>query len=290
MFTRLVPWNGLPKDLHPNHLKAIPFYAVHLVGIAGLFFVTHSIKVWTVCIALYFIRMFFVTGGFHRYFGHNTYSTSRWFQFLMALGTTTTAQKGLIWWISWHIAHHLRPDRPGDPHDSREGFYYSHVGWILCGKYDHIFECKRVRQLRAFKEIVWINKYWIIGPATLALALFLWGGWSMLIIGFFTSTVLLYHGTFLINSGAHVEFLSSAPHAPSPNNKIGSSQNSWLLAFLTLGEGWHNYHHHMASSTKQSERWWEIDITFCILWLLSKFGLVWDLKVHSDFDRGRIAA
>lgn len=294
-----LPWHGLADDEKPNHLKSIPFYLVHVIGIGGLFFVTHSWKVWAVCIALYFIRMFFVTGVFHRYFSHQSYKMPRWFQFLMAAGTTTCAQKSATWWAFWHRVHHKMPDRHDDPHDSNKGFYWAHIGWILCSKFDNLPESKMKDKLmndwiKPYPELKWLFKLWMLGPIALGVATFYWGGLSMLIIGFFTSTVLLYHGTFSINSLAHIKFFWSKQKVVGSgdiHDHIGKSQNNWLLAFLTMGEGWHNDHHNRSAATKQGDEWWKIDMSYYILWLLSIPHLTSDIKRHSDLTRkSRLAA
>jgi stearoyl-CoA desaturase (delta-9 desaturase) len=198
----------------------------------------------------------------------------------------TSAQKGVLWWAAHHRDHHRHSDQPEDPHSMKlYGFWYSHVGWIVGPDYKET-NTNRVKDLARFKELVWINKYHILPPTVLATVVFMAGGvvngegWadiismhglSTLFIGFFLSTVLLYHGTFSINSLMH-------KFGKQRYETGDESRNSVWLALLTLGEGWHNNHHYYMNSTRQGFFWWEIDITFYVLKMLSWVGLVWDLQ------------
>lgn len=260
--------------------KQLGFIIIHLVPLLA-FFTNVTGFDWMVCIALYFIRMFFVTAGYHRYFSHRTFKTSRFFQFILAFLSETSAQKGVLWWSAHHRVHHKHSDSPEDPHSMKlYGFWYSHLGWILGPDYDDT-DLGQVKDLTKYPELVWISRHYILPPVTLAVLVYLLGyavngsGWSTLLVGFFLSTVLLYHGTFSINSIMH--------KFGRARYKTGDeSKNSLWLALLSLGEGWHNNHHYYQSSTRQGFFWWEIDITYYVLKLLSFFGLVWDIRQVPD--------
>jgi stearoyl-CoA desaturase (delta-9 desaturase) len=247
---------------------AIPLILVHLLPLLA-FFTGTKWQDWVVFVALYWIRMFAVTGVYHRYFSHRTYKTSRWFQFVLAFWAMTSSQKGVLWWAARHRTHHRFSDQDGDPHDSRRGFWYSHIGWL----YDHneATDFGKVRDLARYPELVFLNKFWFIPPVALALAVWALWGWSGLLIGFFLSTVVLWHGTFTINSLSHI-FGSQRYDAKD------DSTNNWFLAIITMGEGWHNNHHHFMGSTRQGFMWWEYDFTYYILRVFALFGLVWELK------------
>ncbi len=258
----------------PNHakdaLKTLPFWAVHLACLA-VFWVEFRWSYVALCLALYFSRMFFVTAGYHRYFSHRAFKTGRVFQFLLAYGAMTSAQKGVLWWAAHHRHHHRYADTDQDLHSpGLRGFWWSHVGWILSNRYNRT-EVEQIRDFYKFPELRWLNRWFLVPPLTLALALFLAGGWEWLVWGFFVSTVLLWHGSFLVNSLAHV---FGRRRYPTPDN----SRNSFLMALLTLGEGWHNNHHHYMASARQGFFWWEIDVTYYLLKLLAWFGLVWELR------------
>jgi stearoyl-CoA desaturase (delta-9 desaturase) len=218
------------------------------------------------CVALYFIRMFFITAGFHRYFAHRSYKMGRIMQFLMAFGGTTSAQKGVLWWAAHHRHHHKHSDEKSDIHSPRHGFWWSHAGWILCDKYNET-RFDLIPDLAKYPELRWINRFHLVPPTMLAIACFAIDGWTGLVIGFFLSTAVLYHGTFTINSLTHL--FGRRRYATAD-----TSRNSLILALITLGEGWHNNHHYYQRATNQGFFWWEIDISFYILKLLSWMRLV----------------
>jgi stearoyl-CoA desaturase (delta-9 desaturase) len=215
--------------------------------------------------------MFGITAGFHRYFSHRTYKTSRVFQFVLAWLGTTSAQKGVLWWSAHHRDHHKFSDQPEDLHSPlQKGLWWAHVGWILCPKNDAT-KFDRIRDFAKYPELRWLNKWHILPPVALAVLLFLVGGSGLLVWGFFVSTVILWHGTFTINSLSHV-------FGSTRYRTTDTSKNNFLLALLTLGEGWHNNHHFYQSTANQGWFWWEIDGSYYALRVLSLFGLVWDLR------------
>jgi stearoyl-CoA desaturase (Delta-9 desaturase) len=258
-----------PAQTRPAVVKSVPFLLMHLAPLGLLWTGVRAID-WVVCFALYFVRMFFITGVFHRYFAHRSYEMGRVMQFLMALGGGTAAQKGALWWASHHRMHHKFSDLPTDIHSPKDGFWWSHMGWIMSTAHDDT-EWKWIRDFAKYPELVWLNKYHLVPPVLLGFAVYLVGGASMLFCGFFLSTVLLYHGTFTINSLCHVfgrrRFVTT-----------DTSRNSLILALITLGEGWHNNHHYYQSATNQGFYWWEIDISYYILKALSWVGLVHGIR------------
>ncbi|MEY2977208.1 MAG: acyl-CoA desaturase [Prochlorotrichaceae cyanobacterium] len=226
---------------------------------------------WVVCFALYFIRMFAITGGYHRYFSHRTYKTSRWFQFILAFIAETSSQKGALWWASHHRTHHKESDTVNDVHSPiRRSFWYSHIGWLYKLENDYT-DYEKVADLARYPELVFLNKNWLIPPIVLGVLVWLWLGWSGLFVGFCLSTVILWHGTFTINSLSHL-------FGYQDYYTGDYSRNNWWLAIITLGEGWHNNHHFYQSCTRQGFKWWQYDITYYILKVMSWVGLVWDLR------------
>lgn len=222
------------------------------------------------CAALYFVRMFAITAGYHRYFSHRTFKTSRIMQFLFALVAESSAQKGALWWAAHHRDHHKFSDTEQDVHSPRQrGFWYAHCGWL----FDYTEETKwdRIRDLAKFPELVFLNRFEKLVPVALAVTVWWFLGWPGLFIGFFLSTVFLWHGTFVINSLAHV--FGTRRYATEDDSR----NNPWL-ALVTLGEGWHNNHHHYQGSVRQGFYWYELDITYAILKAMSWVGLVWDLR------------
>jgi stearoyl-CoA desaturase (delta-9 desaturase) len=250
-------------------VSAIPFFAVHLAPLAA-FFVAVSWQDWALCAVLYVTRMFCITAGYHRYFSHRSYRTSRAAQFLLAFGGTTAAQKGPLWWAGHHRIHHRYTDLDDDVHSPRDGFWWSHVGWILSTRYKHT-DPSTIKDFAAYPELRLLDRYSWIGPWLLGIACFALGGWGALLIGFFLSTVLLWHGTFLVNSMAH---LVGRRRYATPD----TSRNSMVIALITGGEGWHNNHHYLPASARQGFTWWEIDPTWYALRALAALHVVRDLK------------
>jgi stearoyl-CoA desaturase (delta-9 desaturase) len=274
----------LEKDHSIHWLKSTPFFAVHAIAIAGVIALGWSWKGFALAIALYYFRMFFVTAGYHRYFSHRTFKTSRVFAFVLGFFAETSAQKGILWWASHHRVHHRYSDQAGDVHSAlREGFWWSHVGWILSRGYEGSDDSK-VKDLTKFPELRLLDKYWWAPPWMLGIGLFLVGGWWALVWGLFVSTSLLWHGTFTINSLSHM--IGRRRYKTTDNSK-----NSAILAAVTLGEGWHNNHHYYQRSVRQGFFWWEIDVTYMVLKAMSWVGLVWDLHAPPKhiLDGNRIA-
>jgi stearoyl-CoA desaturase (delta-9 desaturase) len=249
---------------------AIPFALVHLAAFGVLWTGFPAYAVW-MAVALYVIRMWAVTAGYHRYFSHRSYKTSRLGQFILAFVAQSSAQRGALWWSAIHRHHHLHSDTPEDVHSPRHhGFFYSHVGWIF-NHNNWRPDYGTIRDLAQYPELRWLDRFYLVPAVVLAVGCFVFGGWPGLFVGFFLSTVILYHGTFAINSMAH--------EVGNQRYLTGDdSRNNWFLALVTLGEGWHNNHHHYQSSTRQGFKWWEIDITYYILKGLSWLRLVWDLR------------
>jgi stearoyl-CoA desaturase (delta-9 desaturase) len=249
---------------------AIPFVLVHVAVIGAFWTGFPAYAVW-MAVILYFVRMWAVTGAYHRYFSHRSYKTSRVGQFVLAVLAQTSAQRGALWWAAIHRHHHLHSDTPEDVHSPRHhGFFYSHVGWIF--NYNNWKpDYGTIRDLAKYPELRWLDRFYLVPAVVLGVGCFVFGGWPGLFVGFFLSTVVLYHGTFAINSMAH--------EVGNQRYLTGDdSRNHWFLALVTLGEGWHNNHHHYQSSTRQGFKWWEIDITYYILKMMSWVHLVWDLR------------
>lgn len=251
-------------------LVSLPFFGVHVAAVVGVALLGWSWKGFALAMALYFVRMFGVTGGYHRYFSHRTYRTSRPFQFVLAWLAQSSFQKGALWWAAHHRDHHKYSDTKLDPHSWREeGFWWSHVGWILSTETDET-DFKKVSDLARYPELRWLNKYHLVPGVVLGVTLWLVGSWPALVWGLFVSTTLLWHGTFAINSLAH--WWGRRRYQTTDDSK-----NSFLLALVTMGEGWHNNHHYYQRSTAQGFFWWEVDCTYYVLRALSAVGLVWDL-------------
>ncbi|HEX2382736.1 MAG TPA: acyl-CoA desaturase [Acidimicrobiales bacterium] len=246
-----------------------PFILCHFLPLFGLF-TGFALVDLVLVVVLFEVRMFFITAGYHRYFAHKSFQMNRAMQFVFAFGGLTAAQKGPLWWAAHHRTHHRYTDTDRDPHTPLRGFWWSHIGWILSGEYGAT-NYEVIEDFARYPELRFLNRHDWIGPWSLAVASFLIGGWSGLFVGFFGSTVLLWHATFTVNSFAHV-------FGRRRYETDDLSRNSLGVALLTGGEGWHNNHHHYPKSARQGFYWWEIDVTYGVLRLLAWLGLVHDLR------------
>jgi stearoyl-CoA desaturase (Delta-9 desaturase) len=258
-------WAGLPW-----WLKTVPFVSLHLACLAVLFTAVNPL-VLLLGGAAYFVRMFGITAGYHRYFSHRAFKTSRAFQFVLAWLGCSALQKGPLWWASHHRLHHRHTDTAQDPHSPRtRSVWWAHVGWVLSPDYEET-GWEVIRDWSVYPELRWLDRhYWVPGVA-LAVACWLAGGWAGLVWGFFLSTVLLYHATFLVNSVCHLFGRRRFATADQ-------SRNNLFVALVTLGEGWHNNHHHYQSAARQGLSWWEIDVSYYLIRLLGWAGLVWGIR------------
>jgi stearoyl-CoA desaturase (delta-9 desaturase) len=272
--------NPGPDDASDDHHEdilypeAVPFVLLHLASFAAIWTgVTWQALV--ICVVLYFLRIFAIGAGYHRYFAHRAYSTSRVFQFVLAFLSQSTAQKSALWWAAKHRHHHLHSDTEQDVHSPRhKGFIYAHLGWIFSTRH-RTTDLGKIADFARFPELMLLHKWELTPAVILAVITFLIAGWPGFVVGFVWSTVLVYHGTFCINSLAHV-------HGRKRYVTGDDSRNNWLLALMTMGEGWHNNHHAFQSSVRQGFRWWEFDPTFYILKALSWCGVVWNLKTPPE--------
>ncbi|MEZ5470842.1 MAG: acyl-CoA desaturase [Marinicella sp.] len=294
MFAQIYKWfdnnknniNNNNDDESIDMSRIIPFIAIHLACLL-VFVVGVSWAALLICFLSYLIRMFAITAFYHRYFSHKSFKTSRPVQFVFAIIGATATQRGPIWWAAHHRHHHIHSDSEDDSHSPRHGFWHSHMKWFLMKK-NFPVKSQYVKDLKQYPELRFVDRYDILFPILFAIGLFVLGGWldskypqlgtssgQVLIWGYFVSTVLLSHVTYCINSLAHV--FGFRTYETGDN-----SRNNFLLALLTLGEGWHNNHHCSPGSVKQGFKWWQIDISYYVLLMLSKLGVIWELKYPNE--------
>jgi stearoyl-CoA desaturase (delta-9 desaturase) len=276
-----LPPGGSHKEV--DWLRIIPLIFLH-VGCLAVFWVGVSWTAVLISLALYLIRMFAITGFYHRYFSHKTFKTNRAWQFVFGVMGNASVQRGPLWWAAHHRHHHRYTDLEQDVHSpSRHGFWWSHIGWMT-SKANFATKTSYVKDWMTYPELRWLNRFDTVIPIALAAGLYLFGavlekmapqlgtnGWQMVVWGFFISTVVLLHGTCTINSFDH---MYGTRRYKTPD----TSRNNALLSLITLGEGWHNNHHHYAVTVRQGFYWWEIDITYYLLVLMSWLGIVRDLR------------
>ncbi len=274
--------------------RCLPFLFIHL-GCLAVLWVGWSWIAVAVAAALYFVRMFAITGFYHRYFSHRTFRTSRMVQFVFAALGNTAVQRGALWWASVHRHHHRHSDQEEDVHSpGLRGFWWAHIGWMTSSR-NFPTNYRAVSDLARYPELVFLNRFDLVVPAIFGAALWSTGaalesfaptlgtsGPQLFVWGFFVSTVVLLHGTLFINSLAHA-------FGRKRYDTGDDSRNSLLLALITLGEGWHNNHHRYMAAARQGFYWWEIDVTYYLLRTISWSGLIWDLKTvpQSIYDEAR---
>jgi len=262
---------------------AIPFASIH-VGALLVIFAGWSWTAVVFAFLTYAIRFFAITGFYHRYFSHRTFKTWRIVQFIFAAIGCSTAQRGPLWWAAHHRHHHVHSDDEEDLHSPMQhGILWSHCGWFLT---PHAYQSnhKLIPDFAKYPELRFLDRFDVITPALLGFAMYGLGalielalpesgvtGFQMLVWGFFISTVAVYHLTFLVNSATHL--IGNRRYQTKDD-----SRNSFVVAMLTMGEGWHNNHHRYPNSTRQGFFWWEIDVTYYGLLFMSMLGLIWDIR------------
>jgi stearoyl-CoA desaturase (delta-9 desaturase) len=176
----------------------------------------------------------------------------------------------VLWWAANHRHHHRYSDQPEDIHSpTLSGFWWAHVGWVVSSRYDRT-RYELIPDLAKFPELRWLNRHPFVPPVVFGTIVYVAGGWPALYWGFLLALVLLWHGSFTVNSLAHTwGWRRYRTHDTSRNNV-------WL-ALLTLGEGWHNNHHHYQASARQGFYWWEVDFSYYLLKVWQWLGLIWDV-------------
>jgi stearoyl-CoA desaturase (delta-9 desaturase) len=262
---------NFPTKAKINWVTSVPFLAVHLAAIVGLFFFPITWAAVALCVGMYYFRMWGITAGYHRYFSHRSYKTGRVFQFILAFVGTLNVQKGVLWWAANHRHHHRYSDKPEDVHSPVQGgFWWSQVIWLMTDRYNST-QFDQIRDFTKYPELRWIDKHFLLPVFIMIATLFAFGGLTAVYWGFAVSTVLTWHGTSLVNSVTHI-------WGTRRYETADDSRNNWWVALLTMGEGWHNNHHHYMSSARQGLFWWELDMSYLSLKALEKLGVVWDLR------------
>lgn len=237
-----------------------------------------------VAVALYYLRMFALSAGFHRLLAHRSYEATAAFRAAIAFLGTTAMQKGPLWWASVHRHHHRTSDTPEDAHSPvAHGFWWSHMGWILSPAHTDT-DLSRVPDLVKHRSLRWLDSHPWAPPLLLAGLVYGLGAWlgaafphlntsgpQLLVWGVVISTVALYHGTWTVNSVVHL-------WGTRPYRTNDFSRNNGLVALWTCGEGWHNNHHRFPASERQGFRWWQFDLSHMALKVCSWFGLVRKLR------------
>ncbi|HEX5059524.1 MAG TPA: acyl-CoA desaturase [Kofleriaceae bacterium] len=275
-------YTGVDAD-RPRWRENIPFWGVHVAALVGAIMVGWSWSAFWWLAGTYAVRMFAITAGYHRYFSHRTFKTSRVFQFILAVLGMTAAQQGPLWWAAHHRRHHKYSDMPEDIHSPRQrGFIWSHMQWFVAKRHKAT-DYERIKDFAKYPELRWLNDHDLFFVVALGFVMYFGFGANALFYGHFLSIVLAWHITFCINSVAHV--LGKRRYKTTDD-----SRNNLTLALLTFGEGWHNNHHHYQRSARQGFYWWEIDVSWYVLKLLEALRIVWDVEGVPRHVRDQVEA
>jgi stearoyl-CoA desaturase (delta-9 desaturase) len=257
-----------------NWLTCVVLVVFHVLAVTALFQFT-----WTnlfVAAFLYWVAVGLgISMGYHRLHTHRGFKTPRLFEYFLALCGTLTLEGGPIFWVAIHRQHHQHSDQPADPHTPRVSGFWSHLGWVIFGEAQHndtAIMSRYAPDLGRDAFYQWLTTYHWVPLTVLGLALLAVGGWPMVNWAIFLRVVVGLHATWLVNSATHM--WGRRRFATKDDSK-----NSWWVAALTFGEGWHNNHHAHPVSARHGLAWYEFDPTWIELKLLSALGIVWDVRV-----------
>jgi fatty-acid desaturase len=262
----------LTREYYPIRWEIFWFMAVvHILAAVSIPFA--STTNFIALAVLYPLTAMGVTIGLHRMMSHQSFKAPKWLERLLMTCGALAAQGGPIEWVGLHRHHHMNSDQPTDHHDSRKGFWWSHMNWM----FHSVPAMKHIntltKDLQKDPYYVWLETNFLLLQLPLGILLYLLGGWSMVGWGIFVRMVLVYHVTWLVNSATHrwgYRRYATDEH----------SRNNWWVALLTFGEGWHNNHHAEQRRARHGLTWWEIDISWLIILTLERAGLITKVK-HS---------
>jgi stearoyl-CoA desaturase (Delta-9 desaturase) len=252
-----------------SRLRLVAFIGLHFLALAAIWTGVTRVSL-VMCAALYVLTLLAVTIGHHRYFAHRSFKTSRVMQLILGFWAQTSLQKGVLWWAAHHRYHHRHSDQDDDLHSPKHGILWSYAGWIFSDK-TRPTRYELVPDLAKFPELRLLDAFPYTPGVLLAIACYAIEGWPGVVVGFLWANLLAHHATFANNCFAHI-------YGTRPYATTDGSRNNWFLAAITLGEGWHNNHHRYPGSARNGFVWWEIDVTYYVLRLLEKLGIIWDLR------------
>lgn len=256
-----------------NWITAIAMSAFHVLAIAAFFFITKGALL--AALILYFVGgMLGIGMAYHRLLTHRGYKTYKWVEYFLTFCGTLALEGGPFFWVATHRVHHQNTDVEGDPHSPRDGGFWAHMGWIITGRVMHNHSdalLPYIPDLRKDKFHTFISKWHWLPLTIVGFILLAIGGWKFVMWGVFLRTVVGLHCTWLVNSATHMwgrrRFLTK-----------DTSKNSFWVAVLTFGEGWHNNHHAHPQSARHGLTWYEVDMNWYAISVLKMLGLVWDVK------------
>jgi fatty-acid desaturase len=271
---------AISKRLGINWFTAIILVIFHIGAVAALFMFSWR-NVAVAAVMYYIATGLGISMGYHRLHTHRSYKVPLWLEYFFAVCGSLTLEGGPIFWVATHRRHHQYSDLPGDPHSPRDGAFWSHVGWILFGETNHNntkMMSKYAPDLAKHRFYVWLNDYHWIPVTVTGLAMWAIGGLPMMLWGTFFRVVFGLHATWAVNSATHMW----------GNRRFATrddSRNTWWVALLSFGEGWHNNHHAHPTSARHGLAWYEFDPSWLLVKTLRYFGVAKAVQVASVSSR-----
>src|SRR4029453_16018544 len=257
-----------------NWVTVIAMIAFHMLSIAAFFYVEKS-AILVATFLWWFTGSLGIGMGYHRLLTHRGYKTPKWVESFLTFCGTLALEGGPIFWVATHRIHHQKSDQEGDPHTPREGTWWAHMGWILCGEglhHDASVLARYVPDLSRDRFHVWLSTWHWVSNVIVGLGLLVFGGIPYVLWGIFFRTTFGLHATWLVNSATH-------KWGTRRFKTRDDSTNNWWVALLTFGEGWHNNHHAHPTSARHGLVWYELDQNWIGIWTLQLLGLAWEINI-----------
>ncbi|KIY71476.1 delta 9-fatty acid desaturase protein [Cylindrobasidium torrendii FP15055 ss-10] len=262
-------------------LSVIILTTIPTLAIVGVYHTTLKWQTFVWAFAFYFFSGLGITAGYHRLWAHRSYNASKFLEYVLVIAGASAVQGSVHWWSRGHRAHHRYTDTDLDPYNAHRGFWYSHIGWMLL-KPRRKPGVADVSDLKKNKVIMWQHRWYLplIITTTFvlptAVAHYGWNdAWGGLVYAGLVRLTFVHHSTFCVNSLAHWI-------GESPFDDKHTPKNHMLTAFVTVGEGYHNFHHQFPMDYRNAIRWYQYDPTKWFIWTMSKLGLAWQLKTFPE--------
>ena len=276
-----------------NWVYAASILGLHVMACAAFFPALFSWTGLIVCLVGVHVFGQAINVCYHRQLTHRSFKTPRWLEHIFVLGALCCLQDTPGKWVATHRVHHRHSDEQPDPHSPLVSFLWAHVGWLMV----HNSATESMATYQRYAKDVLSNKFYMAMEKNPLIVFYvygahavlffvvglligrwtggdwtagLWFGASLLVWGVLVRTILVWHITWSVNSLTHL--IGYRNYDTNEN-----SRNSWLVALVTVGEGWHNNHHHDQASASNQHRWWELDVSYYEIKLLEKLGLAWDV-------------
>ena len=264
-------------------LIGTPILAIILIPLYAYYY-DFSVSAWVSLFFLLALSSLGITAGYHRLWAHRAYDASLPLKILLMIVGTFAVQNSILFWASGHRTHHRHVDDVDqDPYSIKRGFWYAHLGWMIRDHSPSEPDYKNAPDLINDKLVMFQHKYYV--PMVIAVHVGLLGGvgwavgdvWGVVLLGGLLRLIISHHVTFFINSLCHM-------WGKRPYTDENTARDNFILAILTWGEGYHNYHHIFQYDYRNGVKWWQYDPTKWLIWTSSKLGLAKNLRRIPSFN------